>query len=108
MAESTDGPIDIEVEFGNNEATLRVSGELDLETAGALAAALDSVDSSLAVHLDFDSVSYMDSSGLRAVLEAKNRLEGVGSTLDIVRASNIVVRLLEITGLSDLTTPRSG
>ena len=54
--------------------------------------------------LDLGDVDYMDSTGLRAVLAARTDLEGRGARLDVVRASSIVGRLLEITGLGEMVT----
>ena len=55
-----------------------------------------------AVHLDLSSVEYMDSTGLRTVLVAKGEIERAGGSLDVVAASNIVSRLIEITGIEGL------
>ena len=44
----------------------------------------------------------MDSTGLRAVLMAREGLLQSGGSLDVVAASAIVRRLIEITGLHDL------
>ena len=57
------------------------------------------------VHLDLTGVDYMDSTGLRAVLVAREDVREAGGDLDIVAASSIVTRLIEITGIEDLLAP---
>ena len=46
------------------------------------------------------TVSFIDSSGLRVLVRAEKRLGQAGGQLALVRPSEPVTRLLEITGLS--------
>ena len=54
-----------------NGATLVFVGEADLTSVGTIVAA---VDEAPPVWLDLSGVTYMDSSGLRALLDARSRL----------------------------------
>ena len=110
MAESPSTPLDITVDDTGleSERTVVVRGEVDLDSSDQLSrvltetvAALDE-GPSVCLHLDLDGVGYMDSTGLRAVLMARDELLQRGGSLDVVAASAIVRRLIEITGLHDL------
>lgn len=102
MGDSKTNPLAISVERGDDAATLTVEGEVDLDTSASLRDALADLLDCRAVHLDLSRVEYMDSTGLRTVLVAKEELDAVGGSLDVVAASSIVSRLIEITGVDGL------
>ena len=78
-----------------------VSGEIDAHTASAIGQALDRSNRDGAVELDLSGVEFVDSSGLRALIEAHQRFEANGASLTLVRPSPAVVRLFEISGVGD-------
>ena len=102
MTDSKPNPLEIDVERDDANATITVTGEIDLETSAALHDALTGVYDCAAVHLDLSKVEYMDSTGLRTVLVAKGEVERARGTLDVVAASSIVSRLIQITGIDGL------
>jgi anti-anti-sigma factor len=102
MTDNKPNPLEIDVDRDGATATITVTGEIDLETSGALQDALTRVYDCGAVHLDLSDVEYMDSTGLRTVLVAKGEIERSGGSLDVVAASSIVTRLIEITGIDGL------
>lgn len=63
------------MEITPTELGYRVKGELDMATSDELGAVLKSARSG-PVHLDFTEVTFMDSSGLRALLDAAGSIEG--------------------------------
>lgn len=77
-----------------------LSGEVDAHTAPSLAAALESLPGGT-VQIDMSEVSFMDSSGLRVLLEATARARSAGGDVVVVRPSATVTRLVEISGLAD-------
>lgn len=95
-------PLSIAVADDQWATTVTVRGEIDLETTADLSSALANLKGSSAVHLDLTGVDYMDSTGLRALLLAKEEAERDGRTLQVTAASNIVTRLIEITGVNGL------
>jgi anti-anti-sigma factor len=103
MDERNPTTLAIEIQRAGDAATVVVCGEIDLNSSDQLAAALTGLDDVPEVHLDLDGVGYMDSTGLRAVLAARAHREEHGAHLDVSRASTIVARLLEITGLGEMT-----
>jgi anti-anti-sigma factor len=78
----------------------KLSGEVDAHTAPMLASALAELPTGL-VTVDMQGVSFMDSSGLRVLMEATTRARDGGGDLVVARPSPTVVRLVEISGLSD-------
>jgi anti-anti-sigma factor len=114
MAESPSTPLDIRVERAESgsETTVLVRGEVDLDSSEQLRRALEDAVAAAAqpgastrLHLDLADVDYMDSTGLRAVLQTRDELDEQGGTLDVVAVSAIVRRLIEITGMSELLAP---
>ena len=90
-----------------------LSGELDLATTPMLNASLGSLasDGDGVIVLDLQNLSFMDLSGLRALLQAKERCDPNGPGLVVMGASPTVRRLFEVTGteflLGDESTLRT-
>jgi anti-sigma B factor antagonist len=72
-------------------------GELDIATGdGLLDWLLENAGSTLVI--DLDGVSFMDSSGIRVIVQAKNRL---GDSLVLARPRRNVRLVFEVTGLDN-------
>ena len=80
---------------------LMVSGDLDQETSCSMeCAALAAIDSDPDVLvLDLSGVVFIDTSGLRAIVNTANTAERVGVRLVVGGMSGGVERLLELSGL---------
>jgi anti-sigma B factor antagonist len=80
---------------------LAVSGELDIATAPTLQVSLDeAVESRPAeIWIDLSNVSFMDSTGLRALLNARRRLHVNLTSLAIICPEGPVRRVFTIAGL---------
>jgi anti-sigma B factor antagonist len=80
---------------------LVATGEIDLDTTPQLTEALDALiaDGATLVVLDATNVTFLDSSGLRAIVNAGNRLEQAGGQLLIEGITGAVQRVLEVSGL---------
>jgi anti-sigma B factor antagonist len=91
----------------DGRALLRAAGEVDLYTARDFAAALEAaVAASPHVLVDLTEVEFMDSTGLRALLEARGRATGAGGEVTLkVRPGSPIDRLLDLAGVSDLFGP---
>ncbi len=91
---------EIAVEDRPDGVWVTVLGELDLATAPQLERALAEVEATeaKAVVLDLDQVAFLDSTGLRAVLEASARSQANGGRLRLTRGSPPVQRLLHLVG----------
>lgn len=78
-------------------------GELDLDTAEGLSDWLVEMASSPVV-VDMSELSFMDSSGITALVIAKNRLAANGDDLILARPHPFVKRVLETVGMADWVT----
>lgn len=101
-ARSTAGPPAFSVDVLDGPARVAVGGELDLGTVGRFEAALSQAEArgDDPVVVDLRDVAFMDSSGLRAILEAYKRGLSAGRRLVVVCGPGAVRRVLEITGAS--------
>ena len=85
---------------GPGVTRVSLSGELDMLSASCLGDALaDAAHGSMAVILDLSQLTFMDSSGLHAILTARNRLSEAGCRFVILRGSHQVQRLFELSGV---------
>lgn len=80
---------------------LRITGVVDSHTASQLMAAIQSSRAGHDLGLDLSAVEFIDSSGLRILVNAHREMEAAGNRLVLTRASDAVTRLLDITGLAD-------
>ncbi len=81
-------------------AIISPSGEIDLATVGQLEDALAaSMSDGTDVAVDLTGVTFMDSTGLRALLAANQNLSGSGHRLALIVAGGPVDRLLDISGV---------
>jgi anti-sigma B factor antagonist len=87
-----------------DRALLRVAGEIDLGTARDFAEALlQATDAAASIDVDLVEVAFMDSTGLRALLEARKRAQAAGGGVALaVRDGSPVARLLDLAGVADL------
>ena len=95
-----ESPLVVERTVVEGRDRVAVQGELDAFTAPELRACIDKA-ASADVELDLGGVSFIDSSGLASVVESHQRLERENRRLVIVERSDIVQRLLELSGLSE-------
>ena len=82
------------------EGGLRLSGEIDASSIDALSSYLNPLPGTkgdVTIHLG--SVGFIDSSGLRELIDAHQRAERFGRKVLMVEPSAVVVRLFEISGL---------
>jgi anti-anti-sigma factor len=84
--------------------TLTVSGELDLLTAPRFLKELEAVtaEAHSPANLDLSAVSFMDSSGLEALLRTRRSVDGTDVSLVLVNPSPCVRRVLEATSTDAL------
>jgi anti-anti-sigma factor len=101
-----DAPLSVAFAVEGGVARVTLRGELDLDRAGAVAAQLTDLagQGASSVVVDVSDLSFIDSSGLRALLSAREQLEGAGATLQLTALSAAVERVLEMTGTRSLLT----
>ena len=85
--------------------TVTVRGDVDLATVGALRNELaGALDRAGKVVLDLREVTFMDTQGLAAVIEAEQASTGTGTPFVVVRAPATVHRLFDMIGLTERLT----
>src|SRR3954449_13250624 len=85
-------------------AVIAATGELDLSGAAVLEDAIERLEAApelATVVLDMRGLEFMDSSGLRLVVLADMRAREAGCRFVLVRGSETVHRVFEITRMSD-------
>lgn len=85
-------------------AVLSISGEHDLSTAPDLRARLDAlIEAGDPVIVDLSPATFVDSSILGAILDARRRAQDAGNGLAVAQCdgTDAVARVLEITGLRE-------
>lgn len=93
----------------DDPTTIVAEGQIDSHTSSLLAQALADQPEDAEVALVLGGVTFVDSSGLRAIVRAHKRQTAAGGGLALVDPSEAVARLLDITGLrSELTVRVSG
>jgi anti-anti-sigma factor len=82
---------------------LAVGGEIDLQTAGALRAQVDELDvAHRTLVLDLGEVTFLDSSGLGALLGIKKQQDRSGGRLLLTRVPDSVGRIISITKMDQV------
>jgi anti-sigma B factor antagonist len=87
------------------DGVVRLSGELDRDSAHHLLDALDTLAATghRVLGVDAAEVTFCDAGGLRALVVGSRLLRADGRDLQVLRASRCVGRLLTIAGLDYLT-----
>ena len=80
-----------------HDGSIVISGDVDIAGGPVLEAALQQRDHDGRVILDLGGVSFMDSSGLRNLLNASRRAKDRGADVVLRNVGPAVWRLLEIT-----------
>jgi anti-sigma B factor antagonist len=92
-------PFEVTVQRDDGVATIMVTGELDLATVPQLSAAVAEHDDAGLLVLDLTAVTFIDSTGVRVLIEADHSCAGSGSRLVVLAGDGPVRRLL---GLCEL------
>jgi anti-sigma B factor antagonist len=95
-----------ELKVLRNERKTRIApaGELDIATAPEFEQAIADATSEPGAELvlDLRELTFMDSTGLRALAQTNARADKAGFALSIVRGPRQIERVLEISGLAEL------
>jgi anti-anti-sigma factor len=101
----SDAPVEefrIDEDRRDGAVVLRLRGELDLASADAVAQRLDALAAAGdAVVLDVDRLSFMDSSGLRVVLQAAETSRTSDWSFSLTAGSEQVRNLFASAGVTD-------
>jgi len=95
----SEGPLQVSTSTHERALVIRLVGELDLAGAPTLASAVEwaaADPSDLPLVLDMADVSFIDSTGVRTLLEAS---QGAGRPIALLAPSTAVTRVLDLTRL---------
>lgn len=100
------GHLSTDVDVDGTRAVVRVEGELDLQGAPVLD---DDFRNLVArgvktVVVDVSAVTFLDSTGLRALVVGREVLSAGGATITLEGVGGVVERVLQMTGLLELLT----
>jgi len=95
-------PFRCDVRQGRASAVVELQGELDLATVDEVREALQKlVTTKRSVILDLRDLGFIDSSGLRLILETDALARQDGFNFALVRGPSTVQRLFALTGMED-------
>lgn len=109
MTDATPAPGDrlqIDLDTTAEPVTFVLDGELDPHTSPMLQERIDAelADDAANAVLDFASVGFVDSAGLRVIADTHRRLSEAGGALVVRHPSSGLKKLLSVTGLADHVT----
>jgi anti-sigma B factor antagonist len=95
--------LQLKVESSGDSYSVRMSGELDLASAGVLDTAIAELcaDGATRIVLEMQELAFMDSTGLRSVLVGAELCEVNEAGLLIGGTSSQVERLFEVSGVGE-------
>lgn len=98
------GGLTMRSERAGDVHTIRLSGELDLATADDVERELERVEATDAatIVLDLSGLTFMDSTGVRLVVNAHARSRAAGQRLTLLRGQAAVQRVMELSGVDAL------
>jgi anti-anti-sigma factor len=92
-------PFEVSVQRDGGVATVVVSGELDLATAPRLSTTVADHGDARLVVLDLNELRFIDSTGVRLLIEADRACAGSGSRLVVLAGDGPVRRVLDLCNL---------
>jgi anti-anti-sigma factor len=103
-------PAEVVTSFEGSEAVLRLRGRVERVDAIALDRAFDAAidHHPTSMVLDLSELEFMDTSGMVAVANAEMRLSEIGANMTIRSPSELVNRLFEMVGSTQMSRPLNG
>jgi anti-sigma B factor antagonist len=96
----------VQTQVADGAIMLTISGELDLVSSPALEQALEDLSAPEArlVMLDMRGLEFMDSTGIHLLVKADQRAHQAGQKFALIRGTEQVQRMLDLTGVSEQMT----
>jgi anti-anti-sigma factor len=113
MSERARPPQQLEIherEPDGGRQTLALVGELDIASVDVLRGAVERMcsDTTTGITLDLRGLTFIDSTGLAAIVHASNLCDTNGYDFALIRGADSTQRLFELTGLIDVLPFREG
>ena len=95
-------PFSLTIARSDSQTVVALRGELDIDAEGELAAGLALVLATepAALIVDLRELEFVDSTGLRALLQLRTDCAAIGCRLSLVPGPDAVQRALEVSGIS--------
>jgi anti-sigma B factor antagonist len=94
----------IEIKRNAEETAIELVGRLDTTTAPALDRTIgNDIEGTKNLILDFKSLEYISSAGLRVLLAAQKKMQKIGA-MKVINVCEEVMEVFEMTGFSDILT----
>ena len=96
----------MKIDFNKKDGALNVSldGRLDTTTAPALDKTINNdIEGTKNLVVDFKSLEYISSAGLRVLLAAQKKMQKIGS-MKVTNVCEEVMEVFEMTGFADILT----
>ena len=94
----------IEIKRNAEETIIELAGRLDTTTAPALDKTINNdVEGTKNLVLNFKSLEYISSAGLRVLLSAQKKMQKIGS-MKVINVCEEVMEVFEMTGFADILT----
>jgi anti-anti-sigma factor len=105
QAREAPGQLEVEVERRDSRMRVELVGELDLATASQLHARLEELESEKPelLVLDLRRLAFMDSTGLREVVEAARRARAGDRKVVVVKSHGPIESILGVTRVDEMT-----
>lgn len=82
----------------NNKVVLSVEGWLDTKSSPELGQEINALSDVSELVLDFGKLEYISSSGLREVLGAYKKMQGMNGTFSVINVGSEVMEIFELAG----------
>jgi anti-anti-sigma factor len=93
----------VEQSSGNGTVTVKVSGDIDLASADKVSEALSAALAvAPRVRVDLSGVTFLDSTGIRALVQGYRQAQNQGGSLHVFGAKHWVAKVLDVTGVGPL------
>lgn len=95
--------MNINIEQGDGQMILNIKGKINNSTNEQFKSTLlEIVEKGTDLVLNFEETNFINSSGLRALLIAVQRLEANGKTLFVKNVNEVISEVFEMTGFDDM------
>lgn len=98
--------LELQISANGGDATVVLVGELDMMTAPAYEEGLQQLydEGARQITLNLEALSFIDSSGLSALVASLKRFRGVGGDVVLRSPTRATAKVLEICGLTQVFT----
>ena len=94
--------LSLNIEAGSQGKTIRVAGEIDLESAPELRRCFLSLAGDAVVTVDLAKVEFLDSTAISVLIAEHKRRAAAGEQLIVTGSSPMALRLFELTGVDQV------